>query len=119
MSPIPPAIRAELEKSADMSVCVHNNCDCSGRIEWEHALEYARKQIQEVWAIIGCCYEHHRGGKLNKEFNRYCALKKAIKMYGSLDPVIKKYPKRNWLQEWTYLNNKYGKKDNNKATNSQ
>lgn len=95
--------------SGEMLVCVHNNCDCEGRVEWEHSWLYAGKRINEKWAIIPCCYMHHRGGLLDKDYNRYCSLKKAFKLYGDLRELFKKYPKKNWIQEWAYLKQKYEK----------
>lgn len=109
MHPIPASLRKQLADSGLMEVCVHNNKYCSGRVEWEHSYLYSQKQIQEEWAIIPCCYAHHRGVYLDKDFNRYQSLLKAIKLYGSLLEVIKKYPKKPWQQEWNYLRQKYEK----------
>jgi hypothetical protein len=50
---------------------------------------------------------HHRGGKLDKDFNRYCSLLKAIRIYGSLDYICNKYPKKDWRQEFSFLSKKY------------
>ena len=93
-----------------MLICIYNNKDCSRRVEWEHAWNYAGKQIQEEWAIIPCCTYHHRGNGLDKDFNRYKSLIKAFSLSdrGLID-IIKKYPRKNWLQEWVYLRNKYEK----------
>jgi len=110
MHPIPLKLREELVNSGEMEVCIYNNNECNGRVEWEHAWAYAGKQIQERWAIIPCCYYHHRGGGLDKEFNHFKSLIKAITIFGSLIPVIKEYPRKNWFQEFNYLINKY---DNN------
>ena len=109
MQPIPLKLREQLSKDISMKICIHNNSDCSGRVEWEHCWTYGKHQIQEDWAIVGCCYKHHRGGLLDKDFNRYKSLIKAIELNGSLLPVIKKYPKKNWAQEFSYLRKKYAK----------
>lgn len=105
--PIPLKLRNEMASNGTMARCVHHNSECSGRVEWEHVWVYSGKQIQAEWAIIPCCYMHHRGGKLDKDFNRYCSLLKAIEIYGSLDYICQKYPRKDWKQYWNYLKNKY------------
>jgi len=114
MSPIPPKIRAQLEQDPKMRVCIWNNPDCHselfefpGRAEWEHAFTYAGKQIQEVWAIVGVCWYHHRGPGLKKDFNQYCALRKMDTILKMAD-AYEKYPKVNWLDLKTRLTKKYG-----------
>ena len=98
-----------MSESLDMKICIHNNCDCQGRVEWEHVWLYAGKQIQEEWAIIPCCYMHHRGGKLDKDFNRYQSLLKAIKIFGDLEYICNKYPKKDWKQIYSFLSKKYAR----------
>lgn len=70
-------------------------------IEWEHAMYYAGKQIQERWAIIPICWYVHRGGELDKEKNRFLALNRAS------DEDLEKYPRANFKQQREYLNNSY------------
>ena len=89
-----------------MKICIHNNKDCRGRIEWEHAWIYAGRQIDESWAIVGVCTYHHRGNGLDKEFNQYKSLLKA-----DIDEVCKQYPKKNWRIIFNYLKSKYEKTD--------
>ena len=108
---IPLKLRKKMAENGSMLSCVHRSNNCSAKIEWEHCWLYAGKQIQEEWAIIPCCYFHHRGNGLDKDFNRYQSLVKAFKLLGSLDEIIKKYPKKNWKQEWEYLKNKYDSKN--------
>ena len=107
MHPIPLKLRKELAESVEMKTCIYNNADCKGRVEWEHAWTYAGKQIQEAWAIIPVCTYHHRGAGLDKDFNRWHSLLKIIRLNGGFLEVICKYPKKNWLQEWKYLSNKF------------
>lgn len=110
MQPIPLKLRNKLSECFDMKVCVHNNCECQGRIEWEHVWLYSGKQIQEDWAIIPCCFYHHRGNGLDKDFNRYCSLKKANEINkNGIQDCYTKYPKKDWLQLWSYLKEKYEK----------
>ena len=107
--PIPLKIRNKMAEDGSMTRCIHRNSDCSGRVEWEHVWIYSGKQIQKEWAIVPCCYMHHRGGKLDKDFNRYCSLLKAIKIYGSLEEICKEYPRKDWKQIYSFLNKKYAK----------
>lgn len=72
-------------------------------IEWEHALIYAGKQINEKWAIIPICYEVHRGRLLNKEINVWIALNRAT------DDELRQYSKaENYIHTRDRLNEKYG-----------
>lgn len=107
MQPIPLKLRKQIADSGLMDICIHNNCDCQGRVEWEHSWTYGKHQIQEEWSIVPVCTYHHRGNGLDKDFNRYKSLLKAIELEGSLIPLIRKYPKKNWQQEWKFLSKKY------------
>ena len=71
-------------------------------IEWEHALIYAGRQIQERWAIIPICWWVHRGPGLVKEINEWIAINRMS------DEDVAKYYKFNWQQRKQYLNAKYG-----------
>lgn len=109
---IPPKLREQMNGDHKMHVCIYNDCDCrdmSGRkparAEWEHCFIYAGKQINEWWAIIGCCWYHHRGPGLNKEYNRYCAIKRMTEK--DLKQAEFKYPKFNWRWERDRLIKKY------------
>lgn len=90
--------------------CIHKQketgVECSGRITLEHAWIYSGKQIQEKWAIVPCCWYHHLGKGLEKNYNRYTALKRA-----NLSELAKRYPKKNWRQEIIYLESVYGKRN--------
>ena len=101
---IPPELRAKIALNPFMKRCIHANSDCSGRPEWEHTFIYAKRQVQEEWAIVPCCFHHHRGKGLDKEYNQYRAIIRA-----DLDEVIRKYPKKDWRQIKKYLIKKYGK----------
>lgn len=106
MKPIPKKIRDKLSQDPRMKTCIHNNSECSRKIEWEHAWTYRGRQIQEEWAIIPVCYMHHRGGKLDKRLNEYMSLKKA-KRLGVWQDILKEYPKKDWEKKWKSLNHKY------------
>lgn len=116
MRPIPIKMRMEIAADPFMGACIYDeniegnesapNHDCDGRIEWEHAWNYAGKQINEPWAICACCTNHNRGNAMDKDYNRYRTLKRGIEMVG-LPVITAKYPKKNWQQEWNYLKNKF------------
>jgi hypothetical protein len=102
MRPIPPALRQELAKRKDMQVCMI----CLKRpVEWHHAITgLGRKQLNEWWAIVASCYDHHRGNEKNDERWRHIAYQRAE------EKDFMKYPKMYdaWVQEKEYLKRKYG-----------
>lgn len=85
-----------------MKHCIYKGC--SGRPEWEHAMLYAGKQVNEAWAILPVCEYHHRGKGLNKEFNHHIALQRVT------DDELSKFAKSReiWIQDRKYLQGKYG-----------
>jgi len=112
MRPIPSELREQLEADPFMKRCIYTlpgapNNACRGRIEWEHAFVY-KQQINEVWAIVGCCTAHNRGNAMVKSYNRYIALVRA-KELGLWDEVKTKYPRHDWDQEFKYLSSLYEK----------
>jgi len=108
MRKISPKVKEALLK--EPQVCARGkDGGCAGRITWEHALTYAGKQIDEVWAIIFLCERHHAVngyqdlGALNKEKNVWIALCRAT------DEELKKYSKAiNLIEKREYLNTIYG-----------
>ena len=100
MRPIPQRLKNLLAKRPQ--ICARRGeGGCDGRITWEHVWVYARKQINEPWAIIFLCWRHHLGDLLDKEKNEWLSLQKA-----SWNDLAK-YPKKNWLQLLNYLSKKY------------
>jgi len=87
----------------------HDEGDCSGGLTKEHALIYAGKQIQELWAILDICEYHHAinqyqdGGNLDKKKHEWIAMSRMT----NIDKA--KYSKRNWNKELTLLESIYGK----------
>lgn len=113
MRSIPIKMREELASDPEMKICIYQdqeapNHACGGRIEFEHAFIYAGRQINEIWAIVGCCTAHNRSNVMVKDYNRYRAILKARER-GFWEEVKAKYPKFNWEQEFNHLNKKYGK----------
>jgi hypothetical protein len=74
--------------------------DCKGRLTKEHALEYAGRQIQELWAILDMCAFHHAvdrfqdGGKMMKKVHGVIAAHQAT------EKELAKYPRKNWHGEY-------------------
>lgn len=83
--------------------------ECAGRITWEHAIIYAGKQVQEVWAIIPLCEKAHAvdhyqdGGDMNKEINEWVAFNRAtdLELKGASKAI-------NYMHRRYFLNQKYG-----------
>lgn len=87
-----------------MKVCARRlEGGCAGRITWEHTLIYAGKQVQEEFAIIGLCEEHHLRAGMDKEKNQAIAFAQATVA------DLEKYPKSDWLRRSQYLLDKYDK----------
>jgi hypothetical protein len=103
MRAIPPKLKTEILADPFYKVCIRDNKECRGRIEWEHAFVYAGRQINEKWAIVPVCTYHHREEGLVKNFNRWVAINRATK------EDFKKYPKFDWIKLKNNLNKLYGK----------
>lgn len=106
MSPIPHKIRAALEADPFMRRCIYQlrrewDGRCDGRVEWEHAHEFAGAQIQEAWAIVPVCTYHHRGGGMNKQYHKFISLLRAR------NSDLKKYPKRDWRLDKKLLRKRF------------
>lgn len=72
-------------------------------LEWEHALIFAAKQIQEKYAVISSCWWAHRGAGLVKEINVWIALNRAT------DQQLKAISKAvDYIRMRNRLNEKYG-----------
>lgn len=56
---IPPELREELQTQERMRSCVVESEDCSGRLEWHHAVQYGGESLQVWWAIHAICHGHH------------------------------------------------------------
>lgn len=108
MRKIPEGIKKQLE--AEPNVCaLRDYPPCGGRITWEHAIIYAGRQVNEVWAIIKICECHHGvntyqdGGNFNKELNVWVALNRAT------DDELRAISKSvDYLALRERLNKKYG-----------
>lgn len=85
--PIPLKIREQMANDPTMKVCMRklllddHECEAdplTGKLlDWEHVFTFGGSKINEAWAIISICWLVHRGGKLNKEINRWISLNRA------------------------------------------
>lgn len=65
-SPIPKEMREQLSEDPFMKRCALWDSECEVRIEWHHAISYAGKRVNELWAIIPLCTKHHREESKNR-----------------------------------------------------
>lgn len=100
-----------LARDPFMKRCIHDNEECDGRVEFEHALIYAGKQVVAWWSIVPVCTYHHRGKGLIKDFNQAVAFGRLYSEVNlssgkSLTELADQlYPKNSWRIE--YLIGKY------------
>ncbi len=116
MNNIPPKLREEMANDPIYQLCLRKEllddhvCEpdpLTGKlIEWEHVINFGGPQLQRKWAIIPICWLVHRGGKLNKEINRWIALNRATPE--ELKAVSKAIPYLNMRER---LNKIYGVPD--------
>lgn len=107
MRPISKKVKAVLEKDPWMKKCCY--CGTFENIEWNHAIQYAGKQLDEVYCLTPLCRNCHRGysGTIKSEIKEFCEF---LAITRGLPNLIKKYPKFKWLQRKTYLQSKLVKK---------
>ena len=105
MRPIPkPLLKEMLDDPWYLRCCYPL---CSGPAELHHVFTYAGRQINEKWAIIPLCYQHHRGGDLDQDYCKYTSLLRAT------EDDLKKYPRINWKQLRIKLNSIFEKQEDN------
>ena len=98
MRRIPDKLKREMADDPYYKVCARKNEDCAGRMTWEHCWVYAGKQINEKWAIIPLCWEHHLGSHFKKTINQAISIRRAT------DEELSKYPRMNWPRVKAYVN---------------
>ena len=108
-------LRAEVGSDKEYTLCsLHGYQDkfgpCAGRVTREHAMYYAGKKIQEKWAIIPCCAQHHGvdlfqdgPGEAPKDAREWVALNRATE--SELKSISKV---TNYHHRKEYLNGVYG-----------
>lgn len=103
----------QIEQDEFYTKCARYECykdhECQGRITREHALIYASRQVDEVFAIVPICAfahgvdEFQDCGILDKEKNQHIALSRAT------EKDFAKYYKSDWKKKLEYFNSKFGK----------
>jgi len=83
-------MRKEMSSDKFMGRCVIPSCGKT-MVEWEHCWEYSGKQINEKWAIVPLCYEHHRGAKSSAKIKNYC---RYVSVFRASSEELKKIPKK-------------------------
>lgn len=103
MRPIPTKLRRQIAADPFMKTCCTPDEKCKGRIEWDHVMKYAGKQVNETWSIVPLCIYHHRGGGLDRPRTEYLALSRATMK------DLEKYPKATarWEQRLKWLKTIY------------
>ena len=95
-------MRKELESLPRMKTCAllgKKYGQCSGRIQWHHVFLYAGTQINELWAILGVCENHHEQVKTNKKVRNALEL---ISLGLATEQDLAKYPKKDWSLAWLH-----------------
>ena len=97
---IPHQLREELSNDPWYHECARKDMFCQGRTTWEHALTWQGRALQERFAIIPLCEQHHLGLLLDKRKNREIALRRMTE-----DDKIK-YPRLRTINGFAYLDKK-------------
>ena len=93
---IPEAMRAELSEDPFMRVCIINDAMCAGRIEWNHALTYGGRRVNELYALLPMCHLHHEQQAKWRPLIEQ-VMRKRIKHFGAAEEFAAKYPKSSLL----------------------
>ena len=88
--PLTKKAKEEIGANPYYRICARRNNECSGRITIEHAIMYAGRRIDDIWALLPLCWYHHLGAGLNKRINEKIAIRRASQK------DLEKYPKRKW-----------------------
>jgi hypothetical protein len=103
LNPIPLKLRKEIAEDPYMKKC----CLCGNpKVQWNHAIIYKGRQLNEKWAIVPACEDHH--DHKNREYIerlQLIALNRAS--IEQLQAISKAF---DFIQRRDYLRGKY--KDN-------
>lgn len=106
MRPIPIKLRQEMSEDPFMHSCCLSKYgeDCSGKIEWHHNLQFAGRQQNVKFAILGLCKFHHDKIAYFKEKVDWVMVNRAS------DDELRSYSKAiDYIALRERLNKKYGK----------
>ena len=93
---IPAAIREQLADDPYMKKCIVRDGYCEGRIEWNHAFQYASKRQNELWCILPMCTYHHRRQASHRDIIDK-NLRHRIIRFDAEASFKEKYPRSNLL----------------------
>lgn len=96
---IPTADRKLIDKDPYFKVCLFDHLEdvCEGEVEVHHALKYAGKQVNEMFAYHPGCKCNHHKAKMFKLYTEYISIKKGLEI------LLIKYPKYDWLNRLRFL----------------
>lgn len=103
MNNIPIKLRNEMSLDPYYKECCLKNNECSGRIQWHHALTFAGKSIQRKFAIVPACEHHHKNVAIFKKLFHWIALNRAT------SEELKEFERANFKRELIILNKLYKK----------
>lgn len=111
MRPLSYRVRKEVNTNRFYKTCVitgwtDEDCKKSGLkvyISIEHALEYAGKQMDEPWAVVGLRSDLNTS-YMPLDIKEKCRI---VCLIRSTPEDLRKYPKKDWNQIKKYLFNKY------------
>ena len=98
-------VKDQLLDDPFMLRCCFPGCS-KEEVEWNHALKYAGRQVDEPYAIVPHCYTHHRGkfGTIDADVSMYCEY---IAIDRGLVHLLAEYPRSDWEQRLHYLTTIY------------
>lgn len=99
-SPVPKDIRQQLTDDPFMKECIFftltSDVPCDGRIEWQHAMTYGGKRVNELYTILPLCHNHHvRQAKFRQEQEKF--IRSRIRHFHAEKEFAQKYPKSKLL----------------------
>lgn len=100
MRSISSRVSKELHTQLRMKQCVIRDLQdlygpCGGKIEWDHVWIYAGRQIDEPWAIVGLCHDHHMAKEGEPAVK--AAVQTASLMLATIEE-LSKYSRKDWEQ---------------------
>lgn len=91
-SPIPKEILETLNADPWMQKCIISDARCDGRIEWNHAMTYSGKRVNELYTILPLCHAHHvRQASFRKEQEQ--AIRDRVRYFDMEEDFKRKYPR--------------------------
>lgn len=101
-SPIPKDIRDVLNNDPWMARCIierffNGNLPCEGRIEWQHAMTYGGKRVNERYTILPMCVQHHKQQAKYRLQQEFFIVERCLQ-FGEWATAMKKYPNSDFVE---------------------